>query len=220
MKNTCLKDKQLIWWFASTHFVTIYHLQSWHQLQINDVTFVNKSSQIIINCTIFSFYVKHMFILLYIILFWQEANCINANETIRYVATCPENKTSDSFIERSYRKNCSQYQSCNDKPLYYHCVRYKEGLVEVCSERTTISGLCLTLININKICDFFCLWFILRTIVENTKFYHLFIFLLFEGKCCTIFEKGLGRVVEDNTKHCSTCDFYYFSDESGKTVKA
>lgn len=98
-----------------------------------------------------------MFMLLYIVLFLQEANCINANETIRYVAACPENKTSDSFIERSWKKNCSQYQACNDKPLYYHCVRYKEGLVEVCSERTTISGLCLTLININKICDFLCL---------------------------------------------------------------
>lgn len=67
---------------------------------------------------------------------------------------------------------------------------------------------------------FFCLWFILRTIVENTKFYHLFIFLLFEGKCCPIFEEGLGRVAEDNTKHCSTCGFHYFSDEAGKTVKA
>lgn len=105
--------------------------------------------------------------------FTEEANCINANETIRYVASCPENKTSDSFIERSWKKNCSQYQACNDKPLYYHCVRYKEGLVEVCSERTTISG-----------------------------------------KCCNIFEEGLGRVAEDFTKNCSTCDFHYCSDES------
>lgn len=102
----------------------------------------------------------------------KEANCIDANETIRYVATCPENKTSDSFIERSYIKNCSHHQSCNDKQLYYHCVRYKQKLVEVCSERTQISG-----------------------------------------KCCTIFEEGLGRVAEDNTKACHKCDFHYFSDE-------
>lgn len=102
----------------------------------------------------------------------KDANCINANETIWYVATCPENKTSDSFIERSDRKNCSQYQSCNGKPLYYHCVRYKGRLVEVCSERTQISG-----------------------------------------KCCSIFEDGLGRVAEDNTKPCHKCDFHYFSDE-------
>lgn len=128
--------------------------------------FLKKCSQIIRNFTIFSFYIKNMFILLYIVLFWQEANCINANETIRDVAACPENKTSDSFIERSYRKNCSQYQSCKDKPLYYHCVRYKEGLVEVCSERTKISGLCLTLININKICEFFLFVIYIRTIVK------------------------------------------------------
>lgn len=123
-----------------------------------------------------------MFMLLYIVLFLQEANCINANETIRYVAACPENKTSDSFIERSWKKNCSQYQACNDKPLYYHCVRYKQKLVEVCSERTQISGTCLTIVLITIIiiiyvnfvvCDLY------STIVERAKFYHLFNFVLF-----------------------------------------
>lgn len=67
---------------------------------------------------------------------------------------------------------------------------------------------------------FFMFVIYIRTIVENTKFYHLFIFfLLFKGKCCNIFEEGLGRVAEDFTKNCSTCDFHYRSDESGKTVK-
>lgn len=45
-------------------------------------------------------------------------------------------------------------------------------------------------------------------------------FLLFKGKCCNIFEEGLGKVAEDFTKNCSTCDFHYCSDESGKTIKA
>lgn len=59
----------------------------------------------------------------------------------------------------------------------------------------------------------------IRIIVENIKFYYLFIFLLFEGKCCIIFEEGLGRVVEDNIKYCFICGFYYFLDELGKIVK-
>lgn len=60
----------------------------------------------------------------------------------------------------------------------------------------------------------------IRIIVENIKFYYLFIFfLLFKGKCCNIFEEGLGRVVEDFIKNCFICDFYYCLDELGKIVK-
>lgn len=36
------------------------------------------------------------------------------------------------------------------------------------------------------------------------------------GKCCTFFEKELGKVVEDNTKNCSECPFQYISNESFK----
>lgn len=36
------------------------------------------------------------------------------------------------------------------------------------------------------------------------------------GKCCTYFERGLGKVMEDNTKNCSECPFKYNSDESSK----
>lgn len=99
-------------------------------------------------------------------------------------------------------------------------MRYKQKLVEVCSERTQISGTCLTIVLITMIiyvnfvvCDLY------RTIVESAKFYHLFNFVLFEGECCTIFEEGLGRVAEDNTKACHKCDFHYFSDEPGKTYE-
>lgn len=73
----------------------------------------------------------------------QETNCVNATDTIEYVPICPESKTSDSFKERSERKNCSQYQSCNGKQLYYHCVRYNKTIVEVCSEKGIIIGKCL-----------------------------------------------------------------------------
>lgn len=70
----------------------------------------------------------------------QETNCVNATDTIEDVAICPESKTSDSFKERSERKNCSQYPSCNGKQLYYHCVRYNKRIVEVCSEKEIIIG--------------------------------------------------------------------------------
>lgn len=60
----------------------------------------------------------------------------------------------------------------------------------------------------------------IRTIVKIQSSTICSFFLLFEGNCCSIFEEGLGRVAEDNFKNCSTCDFHYFSDESGKTVKA
>lgn len=36
------------------------------------------------------------------------------------------------------------------------------------------------------------------------------------GSCCTLFEKLLGRVIEDYTKNCSECPFKYHSDESLK----
>lgn len=72
--------------------------------------------------------------------FTKEVNCINASDTLEYVKNCPGSKISDSFKDRSERKNCSQYQSCNGKQLYYHCVRYNKSIVEVCSERVTLTG--------------------------------------------------------------------------------
>lgn len=36
------------------------------------------------------------------------------------------------------------------------------------------------------------------------------------GKCCTMFDEGVGRVVEDFDRPCSDCSFRYPSDESVK----
>lgn len=44
--------------------------------------------------------------LLYIVLFLQEVNCINVNEIIWYVVVCFEKKLFDLFIERLWKKNC------------------------------------------------------------------------------------------------------------------
>lgn len=36
------------------------------------------------------------------------------------------------------------------------------------------------------------------------------------GYCCTMFDEGVGRVVEDFSRPCSDCSFKYPSDESVK----
>lgn len=35
----------------------------------------------------------------------------------------------------------------------------------------------------------------------------------FQGKCCALYDDGLGRVVEDYSRPCSECSFRYQSDD-------
>lgn len=56
---------------------------------------------------------------------------------------CPD--TDILFQERSRRKNCENYPQCTGEPLVYHCVRFREELVEVCAPRGLITGFCCAL---------------------------------------------------------------------------
>lgn len=54
------------------------------------------------------------------------------------MSQCPENDS--LFQERSRRKNCKTLPQCTGEPLVYHCVRFREELVEVCAPRGLITG--------------------------------------------------------------------------------
>lgn len=44
----------------------------------------------------------------------------------------------------------------------------------------------------------------------------LFIYLSSLGHCCTQFDEGVGRVIEDYSTSCSECPFKYHSNDSSK----
>lgn len=54
------------------------------------------------------------------------------------MSQCPKNDS--LFQERSRRKNCKTLPQCTGEPLVYHCVRFREELVEVCAPRGLITG--------------------------------------------------------------------------------
>lgn len=103
----------------------------------------------------------------------EDDICKDTRITVEQVESCPQNDT--HFQERSKMKNCDSYPQCKGEPLAYHCARYKESLVEVCTP----------------------LGFI-------------------RGKCCAMYEDGIGRVIEDYSRECSECPFKYQSDDSIK----
>lgn len=43
------------------------------------------------------------------------------------------------------------------------------------------------------------------------------IFFLFEGQCCALYDKGLGRIVEDYNRLCAECPVQYESDDYEKS---
>lgn len=64
--------------------------------------------------------------------------CSETNNTLGFVSQCPKNDS--LFQERSRRKNCKTLPQCIGEPLVYHCVRFREELVEVCAPRGLITG--------------------------------------------------------------------------------
>lgn len=69
--------------------------------------------------------------------------CYETNNTLGFVSQCPKNDS--LFQERSRRKNCKTLPQCTGEPLVYHCVRFREELVEVCAPRGLITGFCCAL---------------------------------------------------------------------------
>nr|XP_034316588.1 uncharacterized protein LOC117686037 isoform X3 [Crassostrea gigas] len=63
--------------------------------------------------------------------------CYETNNSLEFVNQCPD--TEILFQERSRRKNCESYPQCIGEPLVYHCVRFREELVEVCAPRGLIT---------------------------------------------------------------------------------
>lgn len=99
--------------------------------------------------------------------------CIDTIKTLQKVDSCPEKDT--NYQERSKEKKCDSYPQCEGEPLTYHCARYKEYLVEVCTPTGFI-----------------------------------------RGKCCAMYEDGIGRVIEDYSRECVSCPFKYRSNDSFK----
>lgn len=66
--------------------------------------------------------------------------CHGTKETIKKVNTCPTDNV--TLHERSQEKICKSVKPCLGEPLVYHCVRYKDGFVEVCAPISLITGHC------------------------------------------------------------------------------
>nr|XP_022338514.1 uncharacterized protein LOC111134035 [Crassostrea virginica] len=69
-----------------------------------------------------------------------EDICPISENNLANVTSCPTNNV--HFKERSERKDCAKYKFCRGEPLVYHCLTYKERLVEVCAPMETITGSC------------------------------------------------------------------------------
>lgn len=70
--------------------------------------------------------------------FFAHDKCHGVQTTFEKVLTCPEND--DILLKRLSRKKCDSFPQCQREPLVYHCVRFEEGLVEVCAPRDLIPG--------------------------------------------------------------------------------
>lgn len=90
-------------------------------------------------------------------------------KTLKKVKACPENYL--NFQDRNKTMYCDSYPQCNGHELFYHCVKFEDGLAEVCAPRSVITG-----------------------------------------RCCALYDEGLGRVIEDYSRPCSDCPFQYSSD--------
>lgn len=64
--------------------------------------------------------------------------CNGTKETIKIVKSCPHDRV--VLHERSQKKMCNSFQPCLGEPLVFHCIRFKDKLIEVCAPRTDITG--------------------------------------------------------------------------------
>lgn len=92
----------------------------------------------------------------YFFICYQDDTCYGMNKTITLVENF--SKISTTFENRVREKNCGSLPKCNGEPMVYHCLRFKDGIVEVCSPERVIKGMhefCkeqLKLIYIYKLC--------------------------------------------------------------------
>lgn len=70
---------------------------------------------------------------------YQDDICYETRKTAVTVQAFPKNLT--IFEERTREKKCDSFPRCNEEPLVYHCVRSKDGIVEVCAPRRVIKGM-------------------------------------------------------------------------------
>lgn len=70
--------------------------------------------------------------------FSQEDICHGTSITINVVQKCPENVKAVQWIINE--KKCYQYPKCGDETLVYHCTRFLNNLIEVCSPNGFITG--------------------------------------------------------------------------------
>ncbi|XP_062570662.1 uncharacterized protein LOC134232691 [Saccostrea cucullata] len=78
--------------------------------------------------------------------FTRNDVCMETEATIEDVFECPI--TEESMKERSARKRCEEIRDvCAAEKLVYHCVRYKNKLIEVCAPRNYITGQCCVQFN-------------------------------------------------------------------------
>lgn len=70
--------------------------------------------------------------------FSQDEICQGTNTTINVVQKCPEN---DKTLQmRINERKCYQCAKCDDEVLVYHCTRFLNNLIEVCSPNGLITG--------------------------------------------------------------------------------
>lgn len=68
----------------------------------------------------------------------EEDVCKETNKTIKKLKSFPENYT---ISQEQMQKNiCDNLPKCNGEQLVYHCVTYKDDLVEVCAPKRLITG--------------------------------------------------------------------------------
>lgn len=68
----------------------------------------------------------------------KDDTCYGTNKTITLVEHF--SKISTTFENRVREKNCGSLPKCNGEPMVYHCLRFKDGIVEVCSPERVIKG--------------------------------------------------------------------------------
>lgn len=73
----------------------------------------------------------------------KEEICSGTMGTLKKVNSCPENYP--TFLDRNKTMDCSSYPQCKGQGLFYHCVKFENGLAEVCAPRSVITGECCAL---------------------------------------------------------------------------
>lgn len=71
-------------------------------------------------------------------LFCQVNVCKTTIFSLGIVEKCPYEDA--SFSDRAKKKACNTLPPCQGEELVYHCVRFRDGLAEVCAPKEKITG--------------------------------------------------------------------------------